>query len=174
MSSAVRLQQYIRAIPDFPKPGIVFRDITPLLAAPDALREAIQRMGQPFVDQGITKIAAAEARGFLFGVAMAIDLNVGFVPVRKPGKLPHETIEASYELEYGTDTLEIHADAFREGDRVLIVDDLLATGGTLAACVDLVRRTGAEVAGCSCLIELPDLDGRSKLDGVDVTCLMSY
>ena len=174
MTSAVRLDEYIRAIPDFPKPGIVFRDITPLLAAPDALREAIHRMGQPFADRGITKIAAAEARGFLFGVAMAIELNVGFVPIRKPGKLPAETIEESYELEYGTDTLQIHRDALRSGDRVLVVDDLLATGGTLAACLELVRRGGAEVAGASCLIELPDLGGRDKLGSVEVACLLSY
>ena len=174
MPSAVRLDDYIRAIPAFPKPGIVFRDITPLLSAPDALREAVHQMGQPFHEAGITKIAAAEARGFLFGVAMAIDLGVGFIPVRKPGKLPSETISQTYELEYGSDELQIHADACASGDRVLLVDDLLATGGTLAACVELIERTGANVVGCSCLIELTDLPGRSKLPDVDIHSVLTY
>ena len=174
MTSAVLLDRFIRSVPDFPKPGILFRDITPLLAAPDALREAVHQMGQPFRDEGITKIAAAEARGFLFGTAMAIDMAVGFVPVRKPGKLPAETIEASYELEYGTDTLQIHRDAFGPDDRVLIVDDLLATGGTLAACVELVRQTGATVVGCSCLIGLTELNGRDRLGDLPCLTLLDY
>lgn len=174
MTSAVLLDRFIRSVPDFPKPGILFRDITPLLAAPDALREAVHQMGQPFRDEGITKIAAAEARGFLFGTAMAIDMAVGFVPVRKPGKLPAETIEASYELEYGTDTLQIHRDAFGPDDRVLIVDDLLATGGTLAACVELVRQTGATVVGCSCLIGLTELKGRDRLGDLPCLTLLDY
>ena len=174
MPSAVRLDDHIRAVPDFPKPGILFRDITPLLARPDAVREAVHQMGQPFADSGATKIAAAEARGFLFGVAMAIDLGVGFVPVRKPGKLPYDTVEASYELEYGTDTLQIHADACGPDDRVLLVDDLLATGGTLEACVKLIEGTGAEIVGCSCLIELNGLGGRDRLGDIPLHAVLAY
>lgn len=174
MSSAVLLDEYVRDVPDFPKPGIVFKDITPLLTAPDALREAVARMAEPFADAGVTKIAAAEARGFLFGVAMAIDLGVGFVPVRKPGKLPAAVHEMTYELEYGTDTLQIHQDAFAESDRVLLVDDLLATGGTMKACIDLVEQTGATVAGCSFLIELEFLNGRRLLGDTTAAAVLRY
>ena len=174
MGSAVNLDHYIRAVPDFPKPGILFRDITPLLSSPPALREAIQRMGQPFAEMGITKVAAAEARGFLFGVAIATDLNAGFVPVRKPGKLPAATIEKTYELEYGTDTLQIHADALTADDRVLFADDLLATGGTAAASVELIRQTGAEVAGCTVLIELLGLAGREALGELTTKTVLTY
>ena len=174
MSSAVNLDEFVRDVPDFPKPGIVFKDITPLLAAPDALREAVHRMGQPFNEMGVTKVAAAEARGFIFGPSVAAALGAGFVPVRKPGKLPHETKTQSYDLEYGTDELQVHADAFRPGERVLLCDDLLATGGTMGACVDLIRACGAEPVGATFLIELAFLDGRAKLGGLPCEALITY
>ena len=170
----MNLEEHIRAIPDFPKPGIVFRDITPLLLHYEAFGAAVDRMTAPFRESGITKVAAAEARGFLFGVPIAERLACGFVPVRKPGKLPAAVREASYELEYGHDTLQMHDDAIRPGDRVLLVDDLLATGGTLAACVEMIAEAGGELVGCSCLIELPALQGRAKLGSVPVEVVLSY
>jgi adenine phosphoribosyltransferase len=163
MSAAVQLQNYIRDIPDFPKPGILFRDLTPLLADPAALRYAVLAMAEPFRGDGIDYVVGTEARGFIFGAPVALELNVGFVPVRKPGKLPHDTIEASYELEYGTDLIQMHTDALPAGSRVLVVDDLIATGGTAVATIDLVRQSKANVIGCSFLIELCFLNGRESL-----------
>ncbi len=174
MSDTLQLTDYIRSIPDFPKPGILFRDITPLLASPNAMRETTRQFADHFRDAGITAIAAAEARGFIFATPLAIELNAAFVPVRKPGKLPFNTESFEYDLEYGTDTLEIHTDAFKEGDRVLMVDDLLATGGTMQACVQLTERCGAEVVGCAFLIELDGLNGRTKLEPHDIFSLIHY
>ncbi|MEE2674413.1 MAG: adenine phosphoribosyltransferase [Myxococcota bacterium] len=158
------LRRYIRDIQDFPKPGILFRDLTPLLANHAALELAIQVLAAPFTEARIDYVVGTEARGFIFGAPIAMALGVGFVPVRKPGKLPGETVSASYELEYGTDHVEMHVDAVSAGDRVLVVDDLIATGGTAQATVELVRRAGATVAGCAFLIELTFLEGRKLLD----------
>lgn len=155
---------YIRNIPDWPKEGVVFKDITPLLADAAAFRAAVEEMAAPFKDAGITKVIGAEARGFLFGTVVAYYLGAGFVPARKPGKLPHDTFQAVYELEYGTDTLEIHQDGLCEDDVVLIVDDVLATGGTAAAKAQLVEGIGARLAGYAFFIELDFLNGRQKLD----------
>ncbi|MGD9855303.1 MAG: adenine phosphoribosyltransferase [Planctomycetaceae bacterium] len=174
MSDPLQLTDYVRSIPDFPKPGILFRDITPLLAAPAALRETIRRMAGHFRSTGVTAIAAAEARGFIFAAPLALELNAAFVPVRKPGKLPFDTESFHYELEYGTDSLEIHTDAFQPGDRVLMVDDLLATGGTMQACVQLAEKCGAKVVGCAFVIELDGLHGRDKLVPHDVFSLIHY
>ncbi|HYR45719.1 MAG TPA: adenine phosphoribosyltransferase [Thermoanaerobaculia bacterium] len=157
------LRSYIRDVPDFPTPGILFRDITPLLASPEAFREAVGAMAAPFREQRIEKILGIEARGFMFGAAIARELEVGFVPARKPGKLPRETLRASYGLEYGKDCLEVHADAFRRGERVLIADDVLATGGTAGAAAELVEKLGASVSGITFFIELEKLNGRSRL-----------
>ncbi|HEX3726194.1 MAG TPA: adenine phosphoribosyltransferase [Pirellulales bacterium] len=158
------LTRYIRAIPDFPKPGILFRDITPLLREPAALREAVQRLAEPYRQAKIDIVAAAEARGFIFAAPLALELNVGFVPVRKPGKLPFDTHSFRYDLEYGSDTLEIHRDGIAAGQRVLLVDDLLATGGTIEACCRLSEAAGANVAGCAFLIELVGLAGAKRLE----------
>jgi adenine phosphoribosyltransferase len=159
----LNLAQYIRDIPDFPKPGILFRDITPLLSAPEAFREAVTRMAAPYRSDKIDLVVAAEARGFIFAGPLALELNVGFVPVRKPGKLPFEKHTFQYELEYGTDTLEVHTDGIPRGKRVLIVDDLLATGGTMDACCRLAEMCGAQVAGCAFLIELLALGGAQRI-----------
>jgi adenine phosphoribosyltransferase len=161
------LEKLVRSVPDFPKPGILFRDITPLLASPEAWAETIEQLSAPFRHSGITQVAGIESRGFFLGGGVARSLHTGFVPIRKAGKLPAATHAVSYELEYGTDTVEVHTDAFGKGDKVLIVDDLLATGGTLAATVELVRKTGATVAGAALLIELGGLDGRSRVADVD-------
>jgi len=166
------LKSRIRSIPGFPKPGIVFRDITTLLQDAHALRAAVDALAKPFADEDVDTVVAAEARGFIFGGAVAVALGAGFVPVRKPGKLPAETLERTYQLEYGTDTLAIHRDAIRPGDRVLVLDDLLATGGTVAACCDLVEELGGEVVGCAFLIELSFLKGREKLPGRRVVSLI--
>jgi len=168
------LRQYIRDIPDFPKPGILFRDITPLLSEPNAFREAIQRMAEPFRDQQIDVIIAAEARGFIFATPLALELNVGFVPVRKPGKLPFDTHAFHYELEYGTDSLELHIDGIKPGQNVLVVDDLLATGGTVDACCKLVEKSGANVVACVFLIELLGLGGVKQLGGRKSLSLIEY
>ena len=157
------LSSYIRDVPDWPKEGIIFKDITPLLASPEGFRAAIDTLASHYEEAGITKVMGAEARGFIFGGALAYRLGAGFVPARKPGKLPWQTTAVTYDLEYGTDSLEVHSDSFGEGDVVLIVDDVLATGGTAAAKAQLVMETGATVAGFAFLIELDFLEGRSKL-----------
>ncbi len=157
------LSTYIRDIPDWPKEGIIFKDITPLLASPEGFHAAIDKLAADYADAGITKVMGAEARGFIFGGALAYRLGAGFVPARKPGKLPWETTAVTYDLEYGTDSLEVHSDSFSSDDVVLIVDDVLATGGTAAAKAKLVAETGATVAGFAFLIELDFLEGRSKL-----------
>ncbi len=163
-----RLTSALRDVPDFPKPGILFKDITPILGDPDLFREAIDLMAERHRGQTIDKVAAVEARGFIFGVGVAQALNAGFIPVRKTGKLPYETVEVSYELEYGTATIALHSDAINEGEKVLVIDDLLATGGTAAATVQLVEQLGGIVHAVDFLIELDFLDGRSKLGGYDV------
>ena len=170
----MNLTDHIRSVPDFPKPGILFYDITPLLANPDAFREAVRRMAEPFKDANIQVVAAAEARGFVFGGPIALELNVPLVPIRKPGKLPYKTLSYTYDLEYGTDTLEMHVDAVSEGDNVLLVDDLLATGGTIEACCHMVEKAGANVAGCAFLIELDFLSGVKKLDKYKTVSLLHY
>jgi adenine phosphoribosyltransferase len=157
------LRPLIRDIPDFPKPGILFRDITPLLANPSGLALAVELLANPFRGQNIDLVVGAESRGFIFGTAVACCLSAGFVIVRKPGKLPHHRISMTYDLEYGKDTLEMHADAIVKGQRVLVVDDLLATGGTMKACCDLVTQLGGTIAGIAVLIELAGLNGRNKL-----------
>jgi adenine phosphoribosyltransferase len=161
-----RLRKLIRDIPDFPKPGIMFRDISPLLADPSGLALAVELMANPFRGKNIDLVVGAESRGFIFGTAVACCLSAGFVVVRKPGKLPHQRVSMSYDLEYGKDTLEMHADAIVKGQRVVVVDDLLATGGTMKACCDLVRQLGGELVGAAVLIELTDLPGRDKLRDV--------
>jgi adenine phosphoribosyltransferase len=168
------LKAHIRSIRDFPTEGIVFRDITPLLGDAAALREAVGALSEPFADQGVDLVLAAEARGFIFGGAVACQLGAGFVPVRKPGKLPAQTVERTYELEYGTDTLSMHLDAIEPDQRVLLLDDLLATGGTMRACCDLVEEVGGSVAGCVFLIELSFLGGRKLLEGYRVVSLIDY
>lgn len=162
--SYVDYTPYIRDIADWPKEGVVFKDITPLIAHPEAYRQSIMEMIAPYRESGITKVIGAEARGFLFGSVIAYELGAGFVPARKPGKLPGETISAAYELEYGIDSLEVHSDAITADDTVLIVDDVLATGGTAKAKAELVLSTGAKIAGYAFFIELDFLHGREKLD----------
>ncbi len=170
----IRLADFVRDIPDFPKPGVLFRDITPLLASPEAFREAVRQLAGNFGGQGIDLVAAAEARGFLFAAPVALELGVGLVPIRKPGKLPAKTLSHTYELEYGTDTLQMHADAVRAGARVLIVDDLLATGGTVEACCRMVEQAGGVVAGCGLVIELMSFAGRKRLAKYPVFTLIQY
>jgi len=167
-------RQWIRDIPDFPKPGVMFKDITPLLAHPDAFGAVIDRLAEHYAGAKIDTIAAAEARGFIFGAPLALKLNTGFVPIRKPGKLPYATVALEYQLEYGTDRLEVHTDAFAPGRRVLLLDDVLATGGTMRACCDLVRQAGAEVVGCAFVLELTFLEGRERLKPDDVFSLIAY
>jgi len=174
ISSADDLRALIREVPDFPKPGIRFYDITTLLKEPDAFREVIDRMAAQVGDTKVDVVVGMESRGFIFSAPLAYKLNAGFVPVRKLGKLPAETIEVEYELEYGTATLEIHSDAIATGQRVLIVDDLLATGGTVMGTIELVRRLGGEVAGLSFMVELSALNGRDKLDEFDINTLLTY
>ena len=166
--------QWIRDVPDFPKPGILFKDITPLLAHPPALEGAMKAMMAPFIDLEPTRIVGIESRGFLFGTTMAIHLGVPFVPARKKGKLPWKTKEKSYALEYGEATLELHVDAIEQNDRVLVVDDLLATGGTAAAVGALVEELGGQVVGYSFLIELAFLGGASKLAPAKVQSVLCY
>ena len=161
--AAVDLAAFIRPVPDFPKPGILFRDITPLLADPAALVAAVRLMAAPWLNAGIDAIAAVEARGFLFATPMAIELGVGVIPVRKPGKLPAATIEHEYDLEYGRDKLQMHTGILKRGARVLVVDDVLATGGTAEACMRLIEAAGGTVAGASFLVEISPLDGRKRL-----------
>lgn len=158
-----RVREAIRTIPNFPKEGIMFRDITTALKDAEALKLMIDYICEQFASEKIDYIVGLESRGFIFGMPVAYNKGAGFVPIRKPNKLPAETLKETYELEYGTDTFEIHADALKKGDRVLIIDDLLATGGTAAAACNLVTRTGAEIVGCAFAIELDDLGGRNKL-----------
>ena len=171
--AAVNLRDYIRDIPDFPKPGIVFKDISPLLADGEAFSASVSQLAC-LIPQETDVIVGIEARGFIFGAALAAQLGIGFVPVRKPGKLPSEVHQIEYELEYGIDVLEIHRDALSEGHKIVIVDDLLATGGTARATVDLVRQLGAEVAACLFVIELGFLGGSDLLNDVPVHSLVSY
>lgn len=168
------LKSVIRDIPDFPKPGIIFKDITPLMKHPQAFRETIDLLVKSVEDLGVTDVVGIEARGFIFGSALALRLGVGFVPIRKPHKLPYETISESYSLEYGTDSIEMHNDALTKGDRVILVDDLLATGGTMQAAVRLVEKTGAKAAYIRFVVELAFLKGREKLAGYDVRSLMTF
>ena len=156
-------ESYIADIPDYPEPGVVFKDITPLFADATAMRKTVEAIADHFRDAGVTKVVGPEARGFMIGVPVALELGAGFIPARKPGKLPRETYSVSYELEYGTDTLEIHKDAIVPGDRVLIVDDLVATGGTAAATGKLVQEIGAELVGYGCIMELSFLNPRPTL-----------
>ncbi|MCY4601954.1 MAG: adenine phosphoribosyltransferase [Acidobacteria bacterium] len=168
------LKQLIRDVPDFPKPGILFKDITTLLCDAGGLRSAVDCLAEPYREARLDKVVGIESRGFIFGAAVADRLGVGFVPVRKPGKLPAATLSASYALEYGTDTLEMHRDALGPGQRVLVVDDLLATGGTARAAVSLVRECGAEVAGVAFLIELEALNGRAQLPDEQLFTVLRY
>jgi len=169
-----RLEAYIRNIPDFPEPGIQFKDITPLVKEPAMLKLSVNQLIHPFLGQNITAVAGMEARGFIFGTLAAMELGVGFIPLRKPGKLPYDVASMSYDLEYGSASLEVHIDAFAEGDRVLLVDDLLATGGTAAASCELVEKLGAEVVACAFVIELDFLKGRDKLSKYDIHSLVHY
>jgi adenine phosphoribosyltransferase len=173
-SDLAALRALIRDIPDFPTEGILFKDLTPLLADAGALREAVRRLADLARPMGVDCVIAAEARGFLLGPALALELGAGFVLARKPGKLPYETVSASYQLEYGASELEIHSDALASGTRVLVHDDLLATGGTARALCELVERLGGEVAGCSFLIELAFLRGRGQLAQREVHALLAY
>lgn len=170
------IKSAIRTIPDYPKPGILFRDITTLLGDARAFRAAVDQLVQPYAGMKIDKVAGLEARGFILGGAVAHQLSVGFVPVRKKGKLPHKVIGQDYELEYGTDRMEIHVDAITRGDKVLLIDDLIATGGTAFAGIKLLERAGANVVGCSFVIDLPDIGGADKLRalGKPVTALVAF
>jgi adenine phosphoribosyltransferase len=171
---SAELEARIRDIPDFPKPGILFKDITPLLLDPESLRLAVRELADWARPRDVDLVVAAEARGFILGAALAIELGAGFVPARKPGKLPSDTIAAEYILEYGVDALEMHADALAHGARVLLHDDLLATGGTARALAELVEGAGAEIVGCGFLVELGFLGGRERLQGFDVHALVTY
>jgi adenine phosphoribosyltransferase len=170
----VNLKSVIREIPDFPKPGILFYDITTLMNDPDAFRIAVNRLVRHYKSAGVQKIAAIDARGFIFGAPMALAYKVGLVPVRKAGKLPADVFEATYSLEYGSSTLAIHRDAIQPGERTVIVDDLLATGGTAAATGDLVRKLGGKIVGYAFVVELTDLKGRDKLGDSPVLSLIQY
>ena len=169
-----RLEAKIRAIPDFPKPGVVFRDITPLVADPTTLQLAVYQMINPFLGDSINAVAGMEARGFIFGSIAAWEMRVGFIPLRKPGKLPYEVESESYDLEYGATALEVHTDAVKPGDRVLLMDDLIATGGTAAASCQLLEKIGAEIVGCVFLIELDELKGRDRLNKYRVHSLLHF
>ncbi len=168
------LKEHIRNVPDFPKAGILFYDITTLLRDPAGFKATIDMLSMPYEDQGIDLVVGIESRGFILGAAVAHKIGAGFIPIRKPGKLPGKAIKASYQLEYGTDALEMHEDAITAGHRVLIVDDVLATGGTAAAAAALVRQGGGELLGMAFLIELLFLNGRSKLTGEEVYSLVQY
>jgi len=171
---AKKVSEFIRDIPDFPKKGIIFKDITPLLASKDAFKSAIELMVRPYKNKGIDKVASMESRGFIFGAAVAMELGCGFIPIRKKGKLPYKTVSQTYQLEYGTDTLEIHEDAVSHGEKILIVDDVLATGGTAKAVCSLIEKIGGEVAGLCFLVELEFLKPREKLVGRDIFSLIKY
>ncbi len=169
-----QIRELVRDIPDFPKPGIVFKDITPILKSPAAMRGLVEHWAAAYAERGIQSIAGVESRGFLFGAALALEMNLPFVPIRKPGKLPADTVSAEYELEYGTDAVEIHRDALEPGERVLLIDDLLATGGTLEASARLIETVGGKIAAIACVIELGFLEGRGKLEGHDIDCVITY
>ena len=173
-TTQIDLADFIRDVPDFPKPGINFKDITPLLASHAALEACIDRLAEAFKDKQIDVIAAAEARGFLFAVPLAMRLGIGMVPIRKPGKLPYKKHSYSYELEYGSDTLEMHVDGVLPGQNVLVVDDLLATGGTVKACCEMIEKCEANVAACAFLIHLKFLDGAKKLEKYPIVSLIDY
>lgn len=170
----IKLRELIRDVPDFPKPGVVFKDITPLLAHPAGLSLAVEYMTQPFRHMQVDLVAGAESRGFIFGTAIAQNLSAGFIPIRKPGKLPHQTHSEEYALEYGTDRVEVHRDAIEPGDKVLLVDDVLATGGTMNACCRLVRAAGGTIVGVAVLLELAFLNGRSQLHEYPVHSILRY
>lgn len=170
----MNLASTIRSVPDFPAEGILFYDITTMLKDPVALKESIDQLGSPYQSKEIDVVAGIESRGFIFGMPIAYHLGVGFVPIRKPGKLPEKTVSQSYDLEYGSNTLEVHVDAVEKGQRVLIVDDLLATGGTAAATCQLIEKLGGQVAGLAFVIELSFLNGRDKLKGYDIFSLLTY
>jgi len=174
MIEGIDLQRHIRSIPDWPKKGILFRDITPLLADPKAFSAAVDALCAGFTEVGVEYVAAVEARGFIFGAAVAKNLGVGFVPIRKKGKLPFKTESVSYDLEYGTDTLEVHSDAIVKGAKVLMVDDLLATGGTMAAACELIEKIEGQVVGIAFLIELCELSGRKKISRYKINTVISY
>ncbi len=173
-SAPVDIRNWIRDIPDFPKPGILFKDITPLLGDPVAFGACIDQLEAEYAGKGIDVIAAAEARGFIFGAPLALRIGAGFVPIRKPGKLPYATIAQEYALEYGHDRLEVHSDALGPGKKVLLLDDVLATGGTMGACRDLVKSTGADLVACAFVVELSFLGGRAKLEPSEVFSLITY
>lgn len=170
----MNLKNYVASIIDYPKEGIIFRDITPLMGNGDAYKYSVDKMTEFAKEKGATVIVGPEARGFIFGCPVATNLGIGFAPIRKPGKLPRKTLEEKYDLEYGSNTLCIHADALKPGDKVIIVDDLLATGGTVKATINLCEKLGATVVGIACLIELKELNGREVLEGYDVLSLMEY
>lgn len=170
----MELNKYIASIQDFPKEGILFRDMTPLLQDPQALKYAVDKICEFAKSVNATLVAGPEARGFIFGTPVAYGLNVGFVPVRKPGKLPRKTVDYNYDLEYGSNTLCMHADSIKKGDKVIIIDDLLATGGTVEATIKIIESLGGEVVGCAFLMELDDLNGREKLNGYKVFSLLHY
>jgi adenine phosphoribosyltransferase len=176
MYTRLMLIDHVRTIPDYPKPGILFRDITTLLAHPEAFTLAIDELAAPYRDSDIRKVVGIEARGFILGGALADRLHAGFVPIRKRGKLPHHTLRTSYELEYGQDEIEIHADAIKPGEKVLLVDDLVATGGTALAAIELIHQLGGHIAGACFVIDLPDLGGTQKIRarGIDTHHLMSF
>ncbi|MFC1739447.1 adenine phosphoribosyltransferase [Planctomycetota bacterium] len=174
MDKSIDLKTYIRSIPDWPKKGILFRDITPLLADARVFAAAVDTLSADFIESGIEYVAAVEARGFIFGTAVAQKFGAGFVPIRKKGKLPSRTESITYDLEYGTDTLQVHTDAVEKGAKVLMVDDLLATGGTMAAACELIEKIGGRIAGIAFLIELTDLAGRKKLGDYKITSVISY
>ncbi len=169
-----RLKAKIRDIPDFPEPGIIFRDITPLVADPSTLQLSVYQLLQPFVGENINAVAGMEARGFIFGSLAAWELGVGFIPLRKPGKLPYDVQSVSYDLEYGSAALEVHTDAVNAGDHILLIDDLIATGGTAKASCQLVEALGGEIVGCAFVIELDALKGREKLSNYRVHSLLHY
>lgn len=169
-----RIKARIRDIPDFPRPGILFKDITPVVLDAECLRLAVECLHRPFLGQGVTAVAGMEARGFIFGSLVAWELGVGFVPLRKPGKLPYQVKSMEYDLEYGSAALEVHTDAVGEGDRVLIIDDLLATGGTARASCELIESLGAEVVGCAFMVELDALRGRDRLERWPIHSLLHY